>query len=119
MLAMLSQKMEVNSALLRPFLMAHIKTAAGGKWGWCLEATNLTGRGKKWAVSRSWIRHRLGQLGQSYKRTTNDPGKLPLEWKVRVPCTAPLLPICLCYLNSCLSVRLPFCLSVCLHAGAS
>lgn len=84
LLSLLAQKMEVTSKLLRPFVLAHIKTTDNGKWARCLVQSNAAGSGGVFQASARWIRKCLGMLGQSYKRTTNDPGKLPLDWAERV-----------------------------------
>ena len=78
----------MNSSVLCPFLISFVLNYEEGKYinvlnEYCIP-DNFPGRHLaegKFRCSRQWICRQLGRLGKSYRKVTNDLGKLPENWK--------------------------------------
>ena len=62
----IAQKLEINTTILRPFLLRYIKEHDAFK--------HILADNSKFNASRSWIRRLLKEAGLSYRAITNDAG---------------------------------------------
>ena len=84
LLSILASNIEVDTAILRPFVLAHITVFDGGRYAHILEDSE--GGGRVFKCSREWLRQRLIGLNKSWRKATNDSGKLPDGWEEELEC---------------------------------
>jgi hypothetical protein len=76
--AMTRTKASVDATSLQPVVKGYIEAIDGGAWKSCLKSKDNP---KGFDVSTSFIRRELVALGKSYKKITNNAGKLPKDWE--------------------------------------
>lgn len=82
---LIANRVEINITILRPFVLELIKHEyKNGKFANLLLSDGEAAEGdtsSKFMVSRSWIRKVLKDSRLSYRKITNDAGKLPANWE--------------------------------------